>query len=177
MTVTLRDANGHRADRRWIESVYRDYLDDLAPDATGVFPSLNEIGFCEPDQLAQWFADESASVLTLLSQQQPVGFAMVAMARGGLAAGTVSRPYRMTEFFIARPYRRRGMGRQAARLLLDRFAGYWEITQAQNNAPAVQFWRRIITQYTAGNYQERSARGEVMQTFRSGAAGKLSAPS
>ena len=94
MTVTLRDASGHRADRRWIESVYRDYLDDLAPDATGVFPSLNEIGFCEPDQLAQWFADESASVLTLLSQQQPVGFAMVAMARGGLAAGTVTVPAR-----------------------------------------------------------------------------------
>ena len=176
MTVTLRDANASRTDRQWIQSVYRDYLDDLAPDATGVFPSLSEIGFCEPDQLAQWFADASASVLTVLSQQQPVGFAMVARARGGLAAGTARHPYRMTEFFIARPYRRRGIGRQAARLLLDRFAGCWEVVQAQNNAPAVQFWRRIISQYTAGSYQERVARGEVMQTFRSGAAGKPGSP-
>lgn len=168
MTVTLRDANATAGDRRWIQGVYRDYLDDLAPDATGVFPTLSEIGYCEPDQLAQWFADATASVVTLLSQQQPVGFAMVAMARGGLPAGTARSPYRMTEFFIARPFRRRGLGRQAARLLLDRFAGCWEISQYQSNQPAVQFWRRVIAQYTSGQYRERIVQGEVTQSFRSG---------
>ena len=172
MTVTLRDAHATVGDRRWIEGVYRDYLDDLAPDATGVFPTLSEIGYAEPDQLALWFADATASVVTLLWQQQPVGFAMVAMARGGISAGTARKPYRMTEFFIARAYRRRGLGRQAARLLLDRFAGHWEISQYQTNQPAVQFWRRIIAQYTAGQYRERIAQGEVTQSFQSGAGNR-----
>ena len=31
MTVSVRDARGSASDRLWIENVYRDYLDDLAP--------------------------------------------------------------------------------------------------------------------------------------------------
>ena len=56
-TVSVRDTRANRGDRRWIEGVYRDYLDDLAPLNTGIFPMLGEIGHREPDQLARWFAD------------------------------------------------------------------------------------------------------------------------
>ena len=42
--VSVRDSRNTREDRRWIESVYRDYLNDLAPAATGIFPALGEIG-------------------------------------------------------------------------------------------------------------------------------------
>ena len=47
MTVSVRDARGTARDREWIESVYRDYLDDLSPLNTGVFSttSLGEIGY------------------------------------------------------------------------------------------------------------------------------------
>ncbi len=47
MTVSVRDARGNSRDREWIESVYRDYLDDLSPLNTGVFSttSLGEIGY------------------------------------------------------------------------------------------------------------------------------------
>ena len=41
VTVSVRDARA-LDDRRWIQGVYRDYLDDLAPD-TGVFPVLGEV--------------------------------------------------------------------------------------------------------------------------------------
>src|SRR5690606_33320950 len=51
MSVTVRDARVLASDRRWIEGVYRDYLDDLAPLNTGIFPALGEIGHREPDQL------------------------------------------------------------------------------------------------------------------------------
>ena len=60
-----------------MESVYRDYLNDLSPLGTGVFPALPEFGHREPDQLGSWFADSSAHLLTILKDQQPVGFAMV----------------------------------------------------------------------------------------------------
>src|SRR6185437_6999785 len=56
MTVSVRDARYTEGDRLWIQSVYRDYLDDLAP-GTGRFPILGEVGHREPDQLFRWFGD------------------------------------------------------------------------------------------------------------------------
>lgn len=167
-SVSVRDARANRGDRRWIEGVYRDYLNDLAPQNTGIFPVLGEIGHREPDQLARWFADSSVQILTILRGSEPVGFAMV--RSGGQSAGRVSVDYSMAEFFIDRKWRRHGIGQAAVRLILDRFAGRWEILEYLRNPGAVDFWRRIVSAYTGGRYQERVANGEVLQYFDSGPA-------
>ena len=60
-----------------MESVYRDYLTDLAPSASGIFPMLREVGHREPDQLARWFADSNAHAVTILYGDERVGFALV----------------------------------------------------------------------------------------------------
>jgi len=168
VSVSVRDAREMPADRRWIEGVYRDYLDDLAPLNTGVFPILGEVGHSEPDQLARWFADSSAYLLLILKSSVPAGFAMV--ARGRPAFGRPAVDFRMAEVFIARAQRRLGVGRTAVPLILDRFAGTWEIVEYHRNPGAVDFWRRVVSNYTSGDYQERVANGEVRQTFVSGAA-------
>lgn len=163
MSVSVRDARGSAADRKWIESVYRDYLDDLAPLNTGIFPVLGEIGHREPDLLARWFADPSAHPLVILEESVPVGFALITRA-----VGTAPIDYRMAEFFVARAQRRRGIGEGAVQLIFDRFAGRWEITEYLRNPGAVSFWRRVVRRYTHGQFQERVANGEVRQTFDSG---------
>ena len=106
MTVSLRDARNNASDLAWIGSVYRDYLDDLGLLNTGIFPALGEIGHREPDQLQRWLVDRSAALLTILDDQQPVGFAMV--ARETHASRVAD--FRMAEFFVARTSRRRGVG-------------------------------------------------------------------
>ncbi len=165
MTVSVRDARASRADREWIEGVYRDYLDDLAPLNSGIFPVLGEVGHSESDQLARWFADSSAAPLLILRGQQPAGFAMV--ARGASRAGQPPIDYRMAEFFIARAFRRLGVGKLAVEIILNRFAGRWEILEYQRNPAAVTFWRRVVAGYTKGRFQERVANGEVRQVFDS----------
>ncbi len=105
MTISIRDTRQTKSDRTWIESVYRDYLNDLAPLGTGVFPALSEFGHREPDQLASWFADSSAHLLTILKEDSPVGFAMV--RSGATPVGNERFDYSMAEFFIAREWRRR----------------------------------------------------------------------
>ena len=92
---------------------------------------------------------------------------MVARARRPVAA----KPrvdYRMAEFFVARTRRRLGIGRTAVHLILNRFAGRWEITEYLRNPVAVSFWRRVVAAYTGGSYQERIVNGEVRQVFESG---------
>ena len=168
MTVSVRDARGTARDRAWIESVYRDYLDDLSPLNTGVFSatSLGEIGYSESDQLARWFGDSTVNPLLILRGSEPVGFAMI--ARGAAGHGRPSVDYRMAEFFVGRAHRRRGIGRLAVELILNRFAGRWEITEYLRNPVAVSFWRRVVANYTQGRFQERIINGEVRQVFESG---------
>ena len=165
VTVSVRDARASDSDRRWIQGVYRDYLDDLAPE-TGVFPVLGEVGHREPDQIMRWFGDPNAFPLIILKAAEPVGFAMV--ARPAPSAAKPRIDYRMAEFFIARTRRRLGIGQIAVQLILSRFAGRWEITEYLRNAGAVSFWRRVVATYTRGSYQERIVNGEVRQVFESG---------
>ena len=162
MPISLRDARSSRADRSWIAKVFRDYIDDLDPLSTGIFPVLGEVGHREPDQVARWFGDPNAFPLVIAQSQLPVGFAMVARAPGAAA------DYRMGEFFIDRGHRGLGLGRGAVQLILDRFAGRWEITEYQRNPIAVKFWRRVVTAYTGGRFEERIFNGEVRQSFESG---------
>jgi predicted acetyltransferase len=164
VTVSVRDARASE-DRLWIQGVYRDYLDDLAPD-TGVFPVLGEVGHREPDQILRWFGDPNAFPLIILKAAEPVGFAMVARATPSAAKPRID--YRMAEFFIARARRRLGIGQTAVPLILSRFAGRWEITEYLRNAGAVSFWRGVVAAYTRGSYQERIVNGEVRQVFESG---------
>ncbi|HEY1898993.1 MAG TPA: GNAT family N-acetyltransferase [Steroidobacteraceae bacterium] len=162
MTISLRDARNSQADRSWIAKVFRDYIDDLDPLSTGIFPVLGEVGHREPDQVARWFDDPNAFPLVIAQSRLPVGFAMVARVAGGGAE------FRMGEFFIDRGHRGLGLGQGAVQLILDRFAGHWEITEYQRNPAAVKFWHRVVAAYTGGRFQERTVNGEVRQTFESG---------
>jgi predicted acetyltransferase len=75
----------------------------------------------------------------------------------------------MTEFFVLRKFRRRGVGLAAAFAAFDRFKGPWEIRQREENPVATTFWRRAIGDYTRGNYQDmrwdRTEWTELVQTF------------
>lgn len=62
--------------------------------------------------------------------------------------------YQLAEFFIMRRYRRRGLGREAARAVFDRFRGRWEVDQIAENTAATTFWRRVIGEYTSEHYVE-----------------------
>jgi predicted acetyltransferase len=164
VTVSVRDARATPADRLWIQSVYRDYLDDLNP-GTGLFPRLPEFGHREPDQIAHWFGDANTYPLVIVRGTEAVGFVRVLRAQSSAAQPRID--YRMAEFFVARSRRRLGVGATAAQLILSRFAGRWEITEYLRNSGAVNFWRRVVASYTLGAYQERIVNGEVRQVFDS----------
>ncbi len=165
MTVAVRDCRTSIKDRQWLTSVYGQYLIDLAPQGTGAFPVLGEIGHREPDLLASWFNDASAHILTVLRDNQPAGFALVHEKRA-VTAGAASE-YTMAEFFIARQWRRHAIGRASVRLIFDRFMGRWHVMEYTRNAGAVAFWRKVVREYTNGRYQERAGNGEVHQYFES----------
>jgi predicted acetyltransferase len=165
MTVSVRVTQLGGRDRRWIAGVYREYLNDLAPQGTGAFPALTEVGHRATDLLDGWFTDRNAQVITIARDEQPAGFALVRM-RPPFVSGK-PESHMLAEFYVDRVWRRHGIGGAAARLIFDRFAGEWHITQNLSNASAVEFWRRVVRDYTAGVYRERTSNGEMHQFFTS----------
>jgi len=53
----------------------------------------------------------------------------------------------MEEFFVVGAFRRKGVGLGAARRLIARFPGAWQITQRETNRAAIAFWHRVLDGY------------------------------
>jgi predicted acetyltransferase len=61
----------------------------------------------------------------------------------------------LTEFFVVRKHRRRGVGREAARQVFEQLPGKWEVHVIARNLPAQAFWRTVVAGYTGGAYGEQ----------------------
>ncbi|MBN2544437.1 MAG: GNAT family N-acetyltransferase [Spirochaetes bacterium] len=61
----------------------------------------------------------------------------------------------ISEFFIMKKYRRKGIGKKAAIKMFDMFRGDWEIRQHPHNIAAQKFWKNVITIYTGNNFSEK----------------------
>jgi predicted acetyltransferase len=170
LLVSIRDCRQSKKDRRWIQSVYGEYIESLADLNTGLFSVLGADNPREDEIFANWFSNDHSHPLIIAKGPDPVGFALVTRPRMPPAAGEPEADYRMSEFFVRKQHRRVGMGRDAATLIFDRFAGRWLILEYMRNPGAVAFWRRVVAAYSAGSYTERSRHGEVQQRFTSRAS-------
>ena len=169
MSVSIRDARNSAVDRQYIQKAFADYLDDLTRlnMNTGVFPAYGagdqDFGDRQPDMMARWFADDSSHPLVILRNDQPVGFALVSRP---IMKRTDTADFRLAEFFVEKPVRRLGVGREAAELIFNRFSGRWEVTEILRNQPAVAFWRDVVGHYTHGDFRESVRSGEVHHLFQ-----------
>jgi predicted acetyltransferase len=116
--------------------------------------------------LTPYWVDEWRHPFVLRVDDKLAGFALIS-ERSKITGE--SGVFDMTEFFVLRRFRRGGVGRAAAFAAFDRFEGPWEVRQRVENPDATGFWRRVISEYTRGDYEEtrwhRPEWSEVVQTF------------
>jgi len=62
--------------------------------------------------------------------------------------------YSIAEFFVMKKYRKAGVGKKVANLVFDMFEGEWKVGQIESNVPAQRFWRKVISEYTTGKFEE-----------------------
>jgi predicted acetyltransferase len=166
LLVSIRDCRHSKKDRQWIQSVYGEYIESLADLNTGLYSVIGSDPPREEEIFANWFSNDQSHPLVIVKGATSVGFALVARQRIP-SEGRPAADYRMSEFFVLEKHRRLGLGRDAATLIFDRFAGDWEIFEYLRNPGAVAFWRRVVSVYTSGQYSERTRHGEVQQRFKS----------
>jgi predicted acetyltransferase len=101
----------------------------------------------------------------VLREQEPVGFAVVQPAPAN--TDDPKRHFRLSEFFIRKPFRNKGVGRGAAMLIFARYAGEWTVPEQSRNPGAVRVWRRVVSEFTNGMFREKRGQGEVALSFTS----------
>jgi predicted acetyltransferase len=72
------------------------------------------------------------------------GFVLIARSGNGPDGDPL---WDIAEFFVARGFRRRGIGMRIASEVWRRFPGRWQVRVMESNQPACSFWRRAIEGY------------------------------
>ncbi len=136
------------ADKPRLAAMVRDYVTEMAAIIEGVDPRLPYEGFD-----LYWSDVDSRWPFWLTVDDVRVGFALLDREDSGRM--------QMAEFFIAPPFRRQGIGLAAARRLIARFPGPWKITQREQNAGAIAFWRCVLDGFVA--YDEATTRTDAVR--------------
>lgn len=162
MSLELRDARRSAADREWFTNVFPLYLHDLSEFGLTYY-ALDERGIWIPDHRPSWLEDDDDHPLLIVESGRRVGFALVNQAPSPHVQPGMD--FRMSEFFVLRQHRGRGIGRRAVFALFDRFRGKWEIAELPRNEPAIAFWRRVIGEYGGGRHHETADATGVRQVI------------
>ena len=73
--------------------------------------------------------------------------------------------YEISDFFVLNKYRELGAGSFMAKQMFEMFHGKWEIRTLLNNKRAQDFWRKVITEVSNGNYEEKLIRNNSKRAF------------
>ena len=144
MNIELRSPS--RSDRYLIRQMMDFYLYDFS-EFDGA--DLDEHGHFDYGDLDYfWFESTHASYLFTVDSKL-AGFVLV---DNEVRFATSERS--ITEFFVMRKYRRRGVGKTIAHEVFDRMPASWEVAVMESNKPAQAFWRKVLVEYRRGAFQE-----------------------
>ncbi|BCM72402.1 MULTISPECIES: GNAT family N-acetyltransferase [Streptomyces] len=128
--VTVRPATPE--DRPAVERLWLMFRHDLS-GFEGVLPAAD--GSFRSERVAYAFAGPGWAPYLLHCGEHLAGFAFVRGLDGPVRV--------LNSFFVVRGARRRGFGLRAAREVLTRHPGPWEIAFQRDNPAAASFWPRV----------------------------------
>ena len=110
-----------------------------------------------------YWSDPNRFGFVLRCGEELAGFALV---RG--KPDLADLDYYISEFFVLRKFRHRGVGQRIAHQLFDRFRGRWMVDYPAKNEPAVRFWPKVVDRYCGGKFKERvqeKPTGRIIELF------------
>jgi len=111
---------------------------------------LNKEGLFRKAPVTEYLSNDEFNSFFIKSDGTLLGFVIVKMTNSN-----PSKPsFEIEQFFILKKYNGKGIGKQAAIKIFDRYKGNWKVTQVERNYPAQAFWRNVIKHYTNNLYTE-----------------------
>jgi predicted acetyltransferase len=147
MRVELTEASV--SDERALENLLSLYLHDFS-EVFGSAPGPD--GRFEYDRLPLYFEEPGRTAFLIRSDGRLAGLALVSLG----SVTTDARDVRdLSEFFVVRGLRHRGIGGIAATAVFKRFPGAWEVRALDRNKGAAEFWAHVISRHTRGAFEMR----------------------
>jgi len=147
------------ADYELIQNLIRFYIYDMseftgwACPSNGLFGGVDDQAYYfgkRPDlKEALWPDGWTGKGYKVLVDNEIIGFCLVRLF--------TQDTYQLNdigEFFILRKFRNKGLGKQVAHAIFDRFPGNWQVRQMVANRPAQAFWRKTISAYTQDQFND-----------------------
>ncbi|MCQ3937337.1 MAG: GNAT family N-acetyltransferase [Chloroflexi bacterium] len=144
MKIELRTPS--RSDRILIRRMMELYAYDFSEFEDSDLDEHGQFGYGNLDYF--WFEPTHAAFLVTVDEKL-AGFVLV-----DNETYIEGNERSITEFFVMRKYRRRGVGKRVAVEVFNRLPAKWEVRVIENNTPAKAFWKKVIGGYTKGKYQE-----------------------
>ena len=123
---------------------------------------INEYGYFGYPYIDNYWTEKGRTPFFIRVDGKLAGLVLV---RSCSEYTALSDPHSIAEFFVMKKYRRKGVGKAAARKVFDTFPGGWEVSHWKSNLPAQSFWKQVIGEYTHGKYDTFAAAGKEVVGF------------
>ena len=145
-----------------VKGMYQCYLHDISEFEAPY--KMDENGCWQPDYLPFWLGNNDGAMPHLIRyDDQFIGLAFV--GAHPFPYMNPNRDYRFCEFFILRAFRGDGLGRKAARAVLQKYGGHWEMVVLPENQAALSFWRTIIDDLQADRFRRETTEEGIIYSF------------
>lgn len=121
-------------------SRYCGFLPTWEVPSNGLFECIDLSSYCEkPDRHA----------FLVKVDDELAGFVLI-----NKVGSSPDVDWNIGEFFIVSKFQGKGVGRHVAEQVFNQFPGVWETSQIPENRAAIEFWDRIVSQYSHGQFEK-----------------------
>lgn len=139
--------------------ILQDYLEELSQFGG---QKKNEKGEYPYQYFDSYWEDKKRYTFFIMANNETAGFIFV---NNHSVLSEDNNLHAIGEFYILPKFRKSGIGKEAAFQVFRQFLGKWEATQLSGNLQAIEFWRKVINEYTKGGYKEINNSLGPIQTF------------
>ncbi len=125
---------------------------------------INSQGSFDYPYLDHYWRDPDRTPYLFCLDNRPMGFALV---RVETDPGNGEKWMDLAEFFVLRPYRRLGYGSTLAASVWNLHPDRWQVRLFETNKVAYPFWKRVIDDFTDGEFRESAKDKEFVFEFES----------
>ncbi len=148
MKITLVKAT--QEDKNTIQNLGRFYVYEMSRYC-GFLPNweVPSNGLFECRDLSSYTEEPDRHAFLVKVDGELAGFVLI-----NKEGSTTDVDWNIGEFFIISKFQGKGIGRYVAEQVFNRFPGVWETSQMPQNTPAIEFWDKVVSGYSNGQFEK-----------------------
>jgi len=147
MKITLCKAT--KDDKNTIQNLGRFYVYDMSRHC-GYLPGWETPpdGLFECVDLSSYCEDPGKHAFLVKVDKELAGFVLI-----NKTGTTPDVDWNIGEFFIVSKFQGSGVGSYVAKQIFNQFPGIWETSQIPENTAAIDFWLKVVSEYSRGEFE------------------------